>query len=478
MSWFHNTKKTWEQKGMSWYKKILIFIFGVLCCFGVFAAGKYAIIYIQASLGVISESTISTVSKNIGKEMQKDMYGNVNILLLWYWWGSHDWTYLTDSMMIASRNPEKGSISFLSIPRDLFVENPVTSNRSRINLVFWSAYSQSENIDEATKTIATLLAEITWLDIPYYATIDFSWFKEVVDTLWGITVDVPERIYDTTYPNEQNRGYTTFYIEKWEQILDGDTALKYARSRHSTSDFSRSQRQQLIIEAVMKKLLSMQDIMHVNTIKSLYEDYTKMVETNVSNTEIIGMLQHIFTIKDMFNFGYTNICSHTSYVWSKAWCFLYVPNRDAFGGASILLPAWATYNDIWFYDYTKTFAQFISANHRFLKEDPNIVVLNGIDMNYAQSLGFGRRWFANELSTKLGKYGFSIDTIDNADFTTSWNTVILLGTWDYNGTLEALWEFITINEVLTGAIQTGVDMKVIIGNDYLSGYSLPFNTYK
>jgi hypothetical protein len=53
-----------------------------LCCFGVFAAGKYAIIYIQASLGVISESTISTVSKNIGKEMQKDMYGNVNILLL------------------------------------------------------------------------------------------------------------------------------------------------------------------------------------------------------------------------------------------------------------------------------------------------------------------------------------------------------------------------------------------------------------
>jgi anionic cell wall polymer biosynthesis LytR-Cps2A-Psr (LCP) family protein len=64
-------------------------------------------------------------------------------------------------MMIASRNPEKGSISFLSIPRDLFVENPVTSNRSRINLVFWSAYSQSENIDEATKTIATLLAEIT-----------------------------------------------------------------------------------------------------------------------------------------------------------------------------------------------------------------------------------------------------------------------------------------------------------------------------
>lgn len=463
---------------MRWYKKLLVFVFGVLCCFGVFAAGRYAIVYIQASLGVISESTISTVSKSIGKKMKKDIHGNVNILLLWYWWWWHDGAYLTDSMMIASWNPEEGSISFLSIPRDLFVNNPVTNNRSRVNLVFWSAYSQSKSIKEAAMITSRLITEITWLDIPYYATIDFSWFKEVIDTLWGITVNVPERIYDTAYPNEQNRGYTTFYIERWEQLLDWDTALKYARSRHSTSDFSRSERQQIIIEAVMKKLLSMQDIMHVNTIKSLYNDYTQMVETNVSNTEIIGMLQYIFTIKDMFNFGYTNVCSHTNYAWARAWCFLYVPNRDAFGGASILLPAGSTYNDIGFYKYTTSFAQFVSSHHRFFKEHANIVLLNGIDMNYAQSLGFGRRWFANELSTKLVKYGFSIDTIDNADFTTSWNIVMLVGTGDYSGTLEALSEFIVIDEVLTGAIQTGIDMKVILWSNYLSGYSLPFNTYK
>jgi len=478
MTWFNTTAKLWKNKWMSWYKKLLVIVFGVVCCFAVFAAGRYAIIYIQASLGVISENTINTVSKSIGKEMQKDQHGNINILLLWYWGWSHDWTYLTDSMIVASWNPEEWSISFLSIPRDLFVENPVTNNRSRINLVFWSAHSQSKSIEESAMKTAELITEITWLGIPYYATIDFSWFKEVIDNLWGITVNVPERIYDTTYPNEQNRGYTTFYIEKWEQILDGDTALKYARSRHSTSDFSRSARQQLIIEAVMKKILSKQDIMHVNTIRSLYSDYTQMVDTNISTAEIIGMLKHIFTIQDMFNFGYTNVCSHTNYAWARVWCFLYVPNRDAFGGASILLPAWSTYSDIWFYDYTKTFADFIVGNHKFLKENANIVLLNGIDMSYAQSLWFGRRWFANEFATKLVKYGFSIDDIDNADFTTSWNVVMILGTWDYSGTLDALWTFITIDQVITWSIQTGIDMKVIIWNTYLSWYSLPFNTYK
>jgi len=180
----------------------------------------------------------------------------------------------------------------------------------------------------------------------------------------------------------------------------------------------------------------------------------------------------------MFNFGYTNVCSHTNYAWARVWCFLYVPNRDAFGGASILLPAWSTYSDIWFYDYTKTFADFIVGNHKFLKENANIVLLNGIDMSYAQSLWFGRRWFANEFATKLVKYGFSIDDIDNADFTTSWNVVMILGTWDYSGTLDALWTFITIDQVITWSIQTGIDMKVIIWNTYLSWYSLPFNTYK
>jgi len=89
------------------------------------------------------------------------------------------------------------------------------------------------------------------------------------------------------YPNEANRGYTIFHIERGLQTMDGDTALKYARSRYSTSDFSRSQRQQYIIHATIKQMLRRENIQNINTIKSIYDEYSKIVTTNIDNQEII-----------------------------------------------------------------------------------------------------------------------------------------------------------------------------------------------
>lgn len=69
--------------------------------------------------------------------------------------------------------------------------------------------------------------------------------------------------------------------------MDGTTALRYARSRHSSSDFARSARQQQIIEATIKAILRKENIQNVSTIKNLYDEYTKMVTTNISNKEIV-----------------------------------------------------------------------------------------------------------------------------------------------------------------------------------------------
>lgn len=77
--------------------------------------------------------------------------------------------------------------------------------------------------------------------------IDFAGFKDIINILGGISIDVPESILDREYP-DNNWGYMTFQVQKGLQNFDGDTALKYARSRHSTSDFDRSNRQQLIIK--------------------------------------------------------------------------------------------------------------------------------------------------------------------------------------------------------------------------------------
>jgi anionic cell wall polymer biosynthesis LytR-Cps2A-Psr (LCP) family protein len=83
--------------------------------------------------------------------------------------------------------------------------------------------------------------------------------------------------------------------------MDGEKALQYARSRHSSSDFSRSLRQQLIVQAVMNKLTE-NGLGNVSKLKNLYEDYTKMVTTNVSLKEMLGMVKYINKVQHMFSF--------------------------------------------------------------------------------------------------------------------------------------------------------------------------------
>jgi LCP family protein required for cell wall assembly len=98
-----------------------------------------------------------------------------------------------------------------------------------------------------------MLEQILGLKIDYYALVDFGGFKEVIDALGGITVDVPEAFSDSTYPTENN-GYMTVSFTGGIQKMNGEKALQYARSRHTTSDFSRSLRQQIIIKAIIDKI--------------------------------------------------------------------------------------------------------------------------------------------------------------------------------------------------------------------------------
>ncbi|NOZ44269.1 MAG: LCP family protein [bacterium] len=123
-------------------------------------------------------------------------------------------------------------------------------------------------------------------------------------------MDVPNTLYDTEYPEAKK--YVTFKIEKGLHHLDGATALKYARSRHSTSDFDRSRRQQQIIETVVDKLMSKENIGSISRIRSLYNDYSKMVFTNISSSEMIGMYKYASRIKKMFSFVLTSECSYKS----------------------------------------------------------------------------------------------------------------------------------------------------------------------
>ncbi len=144
-----------------------------------------------------------------------------------------------------------------------------------------------------------------------------------MDSLGGVTVDVDQDLYDPMYPKDsftedgyvKTDAYTTFSIKKGTQILNGETALKYARSRETTSDFDRSKRQQKLILAIKDKCLSLgvltnpkkvSDLMsiagnHIRTdldvaaIKDLLEiaqgvDQTKIVNKVIDNDPKTGLL--------------------------------------------------------------------------------------------------------------------------------------------------------------------------------------------
>lgn len=461
------------------FKTILI----VICILWVIFLSKYVIDTVQATIWYIGKTTVKTVSKNIWQEMIKDEFGNVNIMLIWYGWADHAWWYLADTIIVASWNPKLNVVSMVSVPRDLYVYNKQEKIIWRINQVFSHGMWYKKNFQSWVNYMQTMLEDITWLKIKYYALVDFGGFKDVVDTIWGITVDVPQTIHDTTYP-WPNNSYTTFHVNSWVQNMSWETALKYARSRHSTSDFSRSLRQQQILKAIIEKMLSAGTLHSVNKIKNLYFDYTKMVKTNIQLKEMIWAFKYVDGLKDnIFSFWLTTECSNVTYKFSRAWCFLYTPSRDFFWWASVMIPDWATVSNVNFYDHIRNFVFFVAHKQEYLLENPRIWILNWIDKEYAKQKLKKSEWFANQLAAKLKKYAFDVNQTANFINPIPETSVYILWTWEYKETIDTLKYFINIKNVFhdTGmAYQySGADMMLVLWNDYIDQLLVkPFSYYK
>lgn len=179
--------------------------------------------------------------------------GRINILLIGIGGKNHDGGQLADTIMVASIDPLNNQLGMLSIPRDLRVSLN-GGGYGKINAIH--AYAENSQEGSGPQALKDKVGEILDLPIHYYFRVDFEGFKKTVDELGGIDIDVAKDIYDNNYPDEQLVGYDPFYIKAGNQHLDGSTALKYARSRYSTSDFDRAGRQQQIISALREKALS------------------------------------------------------------------------------------------------------------------------------------------------------------------------------------------------------------------------------
>lgn len=426
----------------------------------------------------LQNSTISLVSKTIGEEMTKDEFGNINVLLIGFGWAEHRWGFLTDSMMVASLNPDMGVVTFISIPRDLYVNKD--GYVARLNALLPFSMNRQPRDEEESQRFASWamflkekIEDITSLKIPYYVGISFAGFENLIDKFGGVTINVPKPINDLTFPDRETRWYDPLRLQAGIQTLNGYDALRYARSRHSSSDFDRSYRQQQILSALADQVKGSIKITQIKKMEELFAMIKEVVRTNISFKNGLYIGQYKNKIEHFFSFVLTYECSN-NYQLMSPWCLLYTPNRADFAGMSVLIPIGANNNNISNYSKVHDFVYLVAHNQWYLIENAKIQVDNAISKDYAYKNRNYREGKADLVATTLRQYGFAIAGIDNSETAAEETTVYTYGKV-YPETIKALKLFMdfkliplpTDDTLPPEEIEGQPNIKIVLGNDFI-----------
>ncbi len=257
-----------------------------------------------------------------------------NILLLGYGGKGHDGAYLTDTIILAHVDIEKKKVVLISIPRDLWVKVPTKTGYifSKINALYqmglfpekFPFLKEEYKKSSETRLLTETIERITGLKTDYFVAVDFQGFKKAIDVLGGVKVYLEKPLDDYQYPIEGKEKdlcgkseeelpeleklatkspvlafpcrYEHFHLDAGWNELDGETALKFVRSRHAVGekgDFGRAKRQQILLKAVGEKIL---DIGFVTKIPSLLTSLEDHIRTDVP----LRLVKE--NLKELYNF--------------------------------------------------------------------------------------------------------------------------------------------------------------------------------
>jgi LCP family protein required for cell wall assembly len=194
----------------------------------------------------------------------------------------------TDTMMLLTMDPVGLSASVLSLPRDLWVEIP-GFGPDKINQAHFLGESYDYPDGGPGLAVDTVEAALG-IEVDYFVTVNFDAFVQVVDEIGGIDIEVPETIDDKSYP-DNCYGYDPFYISAGSQHLDGQAALKYARTRATFGgDIDRAGRQQAVILALRDKVMNLDMVPQLLTrAPELWRIFQRNVEMNLSLNEVLQL---------------------------------------------------------------------------------------------------------------------------------------------------------------------------------------------
>jgi len=201
--------------------------------------------------------------------------------------GDTETAFRTDSIMIISVDPVAKTGVMLSVPRDLWVEIP-DYGADTINTANFKGDAYDYPGGGPALAVKTVENNIG-VDVDYYVRLDFTAFEKLVDAIGGIEIDNPADIADPEYPDGAY-GFEPFYLSAGRHQLNGHDALRYARTRHQSSDVDRARRQQQVVMAVRDKVTSLNMLPTlISQAPGLYQTLNESIQTDLGLNDIIAL---------------------------------------------------------------------------------------------------------------------------------------------------------------------------------------------
>ena len=283
-------KKIKQPKSKRQKRKTILIVLVILLSLAVGAAGYYVYKGYKLSEDIgLKLNAQDLIPTQEDPELKKDPSGKyTNALIVGI--DTREGTNLlnTDTIILVSYSYETGEVTMLSIPRDFHVEINDSYWFARIN----SVYSNAEKFEEGTglAELKETVEEITNQKIQYHALVDYNAFVGIIDAIGGITVNVENAFTDYMYP--LYNGYQTVSFDAGPQEMDGETALKYARSRHSMdnnegTDYARAARQQNVIKALQEKIMSTETYTNPKTLMNIFSSVAENLKVSEFTIEDI-----------------------------------------------------------------------------------------------------------------------------------------------------------------------------------------------
>lgn len=382
------------KKHRSPFKKFLRAGFFTLLVLALIFGGIAGYGYLKARRVFQGGGGAAALEKNVDPvKLKGEGDGRINVVLLGIGGEGHDGAYLTDTILVASIDPVQNEASLISVPRDLWVKLD-GGGSSKINAVY--SYGRDASLLKSTDksaankagvaTVEKTLVNVLGIPINYSVVVDFSGFKEAVDTVGGIDINVPTQsaVKETLWDEVTRKNYF-LNVTPGLQHFDGMRALYYSRSRHTSArgDFDRSERQRQVVSALKDKVQSAGTYANPVKVTQLLSTFGDHVVTDLT----INELMRLYDIgKNINNDKVASIGLADE------------PNvlvtTDSIAGLSVVVPKAGTYD----YSAIQSYIRNNVKDAFIKKENASILILNGTSIT----------GLAGKKTAELKSYGYSV----------------------------------------------------------------------